>query len=497
MRDLLNSTNNQEEDIRKTDKESPSSKKWIKISLGSLAALLLAFFAFTGIRAWQFKEYTQASKVSNQEVQEFQKHLLTQYGDRSGILKDLPYKLNQPDLEVWAKSFILIDTANGNILCQKNADEVIPPASMTKLFSMYLVEEAVSAGKLSYDQVIPLPPECWACNMPPHSSLMFLGEGQKVTLEELLLGLSICSGNDAAYALAYATCGSMEAFVEGMNQIAYDLGLTHTHFVESSGYSEENTTTAREMAAFCRVYLERHPSSIERFHSVQKFTYPKEHNLAPGDTLQAQDFTQGFPRHITMSITQRNTNPLLGTLDGVDGLKTGYIDESGYNLALTARRIGTRFLSVTMGGPGNSTKEGQQGRVHDGTELMEWAFKNFKDFSLELYNHPYFLRTFAADQKGINLIPAYSDNFLTVPYISGQDLDENLSRVKVYLNIDEDKWGHIALGEECGSIKIVLDDYLLQEIPLLADREVKQSNFIVSLSDKLIKTALSFTNKAE
>ena len=130
-------------------------------------------------------------------------------------------------------------------------------------------------------------------------------------------------------------------------------------------------------------------------------------------------------------------------------------------------------------------------------ELMEWAFKNFKNFSLELYNHPYFMRTFAAKQKRINLIPAYSDQFLTVPYIVGQDLDENLSKVKIYLNIDEDKWGHISLGEECGSIKIVLNDYLLQEIPLLADREVRKSNFIVSMSDKLIKAALSFSNKAK
>lgn len=491
MRDLLNILDNQQNKINKQDKKTSSSKKWIKICAGLTGLLLLAFLSLTAIRAWQFKNYTQASKLTSGEIAEFQKYVLNHYGDRAGYLKEIPYKISQPDLDVWAKSYILLDTANGNILDQKNADEVIPPASMTKLFSMYLVEEAVASGKLSYDQVIPLPPECWACNMPPHSSLMFLGEGQKVTLEELLLGLSICSGNDAAYALAYATCGSMDAFVEEMNQIAYDLGLTHTHFVESSGYSEENTTTAREMAAFCRVYLERHPSSIERFHSVQKFTYPQAHNLAPGDSLQAQDFTQGLPRHITMSITQRNTNPLLGTLDGVDGLKTGYIDESGYNLALTARRMGTRFLSVTMGGPGNSTKEGQEGRAHDGTVLMEWAFKNFKDFSLELYNHPYFMRTFAASQKGINLIPAYSDQVLTVPFISGQDLEENLSKVKVYLNIDEDKWGHIALGEECGSIKIVLDDYLLQEIPLLADRDLKKSNFIISLSDKLIKAVLS------
>ena len=136
---------------------------------------------------------------------------------------------------------------------------------------------------------------------------MFLGKGQNVTLEELLLGLSICSGNDAAYALAYITCGSMETFVERMNQVAENLGLQNTHFVESSGYSENNTTTAKEMAAFCRIYIKNHPESIKRFHSVLDFTYPKKHNLADGDVIQAQDFSKGIPEHITMPVTQKNT----------------------------------------------------------------------------------------------------------------------------------------------------------------------------------------------
>ena len=473
----------------KNSEENQQNKKkpFLKISLLTLSALVFIFFVFTLIRAVQFKNTVEAKTLSTEENLSLNKYLLNQYSERYGILKDLPYELSEPLLDVWAKSYILIDTANGNILCEKNADTVIPPASMTKLFCMYVVEEAVAQGKFTYDQEIPLPPESWACNMPPHSSLMFLGEGQKVTLEELLLGLSVCSGNDAAYALAYATCGSMDAFVEKMNQIAWDLGLEKTHFVESSGYSELNTTTAREMAAFCQIYLKKHPDSISRYHSVQKFTYPKEKNLAPGDKLSAQDFSQGLPRHITMSITQRNTNPLLGLLDGADGLKTGYIDESGYNLSLTAHRMGKRFLSVTMGGPGASSQEGQAGRVHDGKELMEWAFKNFTDYSLEAYNHSYFIRTFGASQKGINLVPAYQDKILTVPYISGSSADDNLSDIKVYLNIDDYEFGQVELGQKCGSIKIYLDSYLLQEIPLLADRNLKKAGPLIRLSDSLIK----------
>ena len=478
--------------IKNTNDNSENNKKSHKILITILSFFLLivvSFFIFVYIRAVQFNKCTKASALNNQQIQTIQSILQKEYKSNFQILKKLPYNIASPNLDVWANSAILVDVSNGNVLYEKNADKIIPPASMTKLFAMYVVEEEISAGRLSYDQKITLPAETWACNMPPRSSLMFFGEGQKVTVEELLLGLSICSGNDAAYALAYATCGNMDAFVERMNQVAENLGLENTHFVESSGYSEKNTTTAREMASFCRIYIKKHPQSIKKFHSVLDFTYPKEHNLADGDVIQAQNFSNGFPEHITMPITQKNTNPLLGKLEGVDGLKTGYIDESGYNLSLTAVRNGTRFLSVTMEGPGNSSVEGQKGRVHDGTELMEWAFSSFADFSLEMYSHPYFVRVFGAKEKGINLIPALTDKTLVVPYVYGESMEENLQNVKVFLNI-ENLFGSVNAGEICGNIKFYLDDYLLQEIPLLADRTVEESNFVIRLADRIVqKTA--------
>ncbi len=461
-------------------------KKYVKISIITCATLIFSFCVFTFVRALSFKQLTSATELSESEINILNEYLKSTYSKNYEILQNLPYKMNEPNLDVWAKSAIVVDTSNGNIVYEKNADIIIPPASMTKLFAMYVVEEEIAAGRFDYDQIIPLPPESWACNMPPHSSLMFLGEGQRVTLEELLLGLSICSGNDAAYALAYTICDSMEDFVERMNNVALSLGLKNTHFVESSGYSELNTTTAREMATFCCKYLQKHPQSLEKYHSVQKFTYPKEKNLAPGDKIAAQDFSNGFPRHITMPITQRNTNPLLGILDGVDGLKTGYIDESGYNLSLTARRNGVRFLSITMGGPGNSTSEGQAGRVHDGKELMNWAFLTFANKDLSLYTHPYFVKTYGASQQGINIVPSYVPETLTVPYISGESVQECVEKIRVNINIDKNHWGEVNLGEVCGNIRISLDDYLLQEIPLVADRDLSHNNFIVRFSDKMI-----------
>ena len=465
--------------------------KIIKISIaafgGIILTLLASFCIFTGVRSSQFKKLSQAEPLDFEQTAQLNLELKNKYSQQNELLTPLPYTLPELGIKVGASSAILIDVSNGNIIYEKNADTLIPPASMTKLFAMYVVEKEISAGKLHYDDIIPLPPECWACNMPPHSSLMFLGKGQIVTLEELLLGLSICSGNDAAYALAYSVCGSMEEFVELMNKAAVDAGLIHTHFVESSGYSEENITTAREMAAFCRLYILEHPDSLRRFHSVPSFTYPKEKNMAPGDRYGAQDWSNGLPEKITMGITQENTNPLLGRLAGCDGLKTGYIDESGYNLALTVARDGTRFLSVTMGGKGKNSQEGQAGRVQDGTAIMETAFSIFRDYDLSNMQTSYFVKVYAASQKGLNLIAAYKPQTLCVPFVTGNSLAENLSNVQVSVVIPDYLQGQITEDAEYGQIKISLGDYLLQTIPLVADRGTEKAGWLTCLADSIIR----------
>lgn len=451
----------------------------------ALSSIILAFGIFTGVRCYDLANTTEPVELSRLDEARLEGVLSRTYPEQYKTLKSLPYSIPKQELDVWAESAIIINASNGNVLYEKNADEIIPPASMTKLFAMYVVDEEVSAGRLSYDQIIPLPPETWACNMPPHSSLMFLGEGQKVTLEEVLLGLSIASGNDAAYALAYTVCGNMEDFVQRMNKVAADLGLEHTHFVESSGYSELNTTTAREMAEFSKIYLEKHPDSLKKFHAVPSFTYPKERNLADGDFVQAQDFSMGLPARITMPITQENTNPLLGKLRGCDGLKTGYIDESGYNLSLTAARDGSRFISVTMRGPGNGSAEGQAGRVHDGTELMEWAFGSFANMEIDKWLEPRKLLALNGSEKMINLVPAYPDKDFTVPFIAGDTMEENLGQVKVDVTIPDYVWGQVDQGATLGGISISIGDYKLAEIPLVSDRKIENNNFLYSLADKI------------
>lgn len=462
-------------------------KKSLKLSIIIIpCALILSFFAFTGLRFAKITMAESATTLSQEENTALKNQLKSIYSDKYSNLKSLPYNLSKTELDIQAKAAILIDTSNGCILYEKNADEIIPPASMTKLFSMYVVFEDVMSGKLAFDQEIDLPPEAWACNAPPHSSLMFLGKGHHVTVDELLKGTSISSGNDAAYALAYATSGSMDNFIDRMNSLADRFGLNETHFVEASGYSELNSTTARQMADFARRYINFYPDAIEKYHSIQSFTYPKKENMADGDIYKAQDWSAGLPEHITMGITQQNTNPLLGKLDGVDGLKTGYIDESGYNLALTARRMGTRFLSVTMGGPGNNAREGNAGRVHDGKELMEWAFSTFKDYTNMKAVKSYFVRTSGAKTISVNLIPAYIPESLTVPFIYGNSVEESVENVRVVLNLPKKIDISANPGDILGKISFTLGDTVLESIPLVCDREIKKAGPLTRLADTIV-----------
>lgn len=242
-----------------------------------------------------------------------------------------------PDLK--ARSAVLMDAATGMVLFEKNPDEQIPPASLTKLMTIYVAEKEAERRGIPLDEPVRLPKQSWAVNQPPRSSLMFLAQGQIVSLNELFLGMSIPSGNDAAVAVALNFSPTIDAFAKMMNREAVEIGMNDTVFVEPSGISEENLTTARDFAVFCREYLRLYPGNLKKYHSVTQFAYPKASNLRPSMQNRVETIVQG--NHIG----------LIYSFDGVDGLKTGYIDESGYNIALTAERNGTRFIAVILGVP--------------------------------------------------------------------------------------------------------------------------------------------------
>ena len=266
--------------------------------------------------------------------------------------------------ELVSRAAVVMDAATGTFVYYKNPDQEIPPASLTKLMTMHLLFQEIKAGRASLEEIIIPPRESWAINQPPRSSLMFLANGQTLSLRELLLGLSIFSGNDAAVAAALRVAPSVQSFVAMMNREAANMGLAVTRFVEPSGVSQYNMTTAREFAWFCRIYLAAHPESLRDYHSVRDFAYPMAENVAPAF------------RNDPMTRVQRNRNTLLGMVEGVDGLKTGYIDESGFNIALTAERDGTRFIAVILGAPAGWG--GERIRDEDGQRLLAWAFASYR-----------------------------------------------------------------------------------------------------------------------
>lgn len=403
------------------------------------------------------------------------------------IISPLPYEYDMPDLPVAAESAILIDSSNGCILYEKNADELIPPASMTKLVAMFVVEQEIATGRISYDDTVPLPPDCWAVNQPWDSSLMFLAEGQRVTLHELLQGLSVMSGNDAAYALADYTTGSMDEFLKRMNREVASLGLENTFFVEPSGYSELNMTTARDFVQFSRVYIERYPESLEKYHSLKSFTYPKPENL-PAD-LTAAEIARGSGNWYIPyeSRTKKNTNPLLETLEGADGLKTGYIDESGYNLALTAKRNGTRFVSVTMGGPGNNSKEGNAFRVQDGTLLMEYAFANFATVQPEKVNNVPVIVSCGLEADELFLVQARNPA-VTVPLTGTPSAGASGKAVELTMTVDVPAYvrAPVNAGDCLGTVTYSFEGKALETVPLIADRSITEAGAVKSLLDRIV-----------
>jgi D-alanyl-D-alanine carboxypeptidase (penicillin-binding protein 5/6) len=316
----------------------------------------------------------------------------------------LPCLENAP--EPVSRAAVLMDAAAGTVLYAKNSDEPISPASLTKLMTMHLVFQEAAARGISLDEEFSPPRESWAINQPPRSSLMFLAAGQRTSLRELLLGLAVPSGNDAAVAAALRFSPTVGDFTALMNREARRLGLTQTRFVEPSGISEYNSTTAGEFIRFCREYIRLHPESLREFHSVPDFAYPKVKNV--GEIFREN------PR----TIVQSNHNTLLKTFPGVDGLKTGYIDEAGYNIALTAQREGTRFILVLLGAP--ARPGGDQIRDADGEKILSWAFDTFKTIRPIIGDlEP--ARLWKGKADWIRLIPAGGTEF-TAPVNRGNSL---------------------------------------------------------------------------
>lgn len=392
-----------------------------------------------------------------------------------------------------ARSAVVMDAASGSLLFEKNPDQSIPPASLTKLVAMYTVMQAVERGEISLTDSITPPVESWAVNIPPGSSLMFLGKNQRVTVEELMRGMAVVSGNDAAMALAIHTAGSVEAFVRQMNEAVAALGLQNTHFEDANGLSEYNRTTARDFARFSAIYVRKYPEHLTRFHSLREFSYPQLHNM-----LKPQ-----------ATIRQPATNTLLVKLVGCDGIKTGFIYESGFNIALTAQRNGVRFIAVILGGAGKSMAEGKALREENGAILMEWVFSHFstryaQNFPLEMPIIPVVGAKEQATQTALLPLlddPSGNNGAFTVPHSNAESgkTVPNTAEIHSRILVPGALAAPIAAGQKIGKVQFFTEvegkTLVLAEFPLIANKTLEKGSVLRWKYDNLALKLHRFLNR--
>ncbi len=380
----------------------------------------------------------------------------------SGAFADIvpPGSNTTPAPQLDADAAVLVDFDTGAILFDKDSTQVIPPASLTKLMSIHVACLAESAGEFLFSDYVDLPPETWARNQEPGSSLMFLGPGQRVTYWELLEGLAVSSGNDAAVALAVNVSGSIEAFADRMNRAAADMGLLHSVFVEPSGISEANLTTAGDMARFAREYIRRWPENLPALHDLEEFAYPKPRNRAEGD--------------VSSPIVQRNRNLLVFRRNDVDGLKTGYIDESGYNMVATASAGDRRLIAVVLGVPGDGHADGGEKRAAEAAALLDWGFAEFQNITLG-FPEPDPIPVYGGDRDEL-VVMADGPTTITLP----RDVARALTgRIELPDYVE----APVAEGQVMGAVVFEVAESVVAEVPLRARSEVPAGGFFKRLWD--------------
>jgi len=346
-----------------------------------------------------------------------------------------------PAPAIAAKSWLLLDATSGQILASQNPDMRIEPASLTKIMTAYLVFEAVRDKKLDLNQMVNVSVHAW--KVDPSSSKMFIDPATPVKVNDLLYGLMVQSGNDAAVALAEAVAGSEDTFVTLMNNEAARMGLKSTHFSNPHGLpSAENYSTAQDLSILAQHEIVDFPE-FYKIDSVKEFTYNK--------------------------ITQQNRNRLLWLDPTVDGLKTGHTDGAGFCMIASAKRANgksgdRRLISVVLG----TTSD--QSRSQESQKLLNWGFQNFD--TVKLYSKGEALATEEVWKGSSNHVKIGFDHdiFLTVPKGMGD-------KMKPVLTHKDPLVAPVNQGSQVGSLKVMQPDgKTLAELPVLALEQVNQAS---------------------
>ena len=346
-----------------------------------------------------------------------------------------------------ASGYLLIDARTGKALVEQNAEQRLPPASLTKIMTSYVAAKELALGTISLEDEVDISVEAWRTE----GSRMFVREGTKVRLEDLIRGIVIQSGNDASVAVAQHIAGSEAAFADVMNQYAVQLGMGGTNFANSTGLPDDSHyTTAHDLALLTTALINEFPEHYA-IYKERSFTYG-----APGEQPKRQ----------------ANRNKLLFRDSTVDGVKTGHTKAAGYCLVASAVRDDMRLISVVMG----ATSE--ESRARESQKLLTYGFRYFE--TAQLYGAEEVLKQVRVwgGQHGSIRMGLAEDLLLTIPRGSRQNLQATLSFI-------DEVHAPVAQGDQLGTLMVTLPEGREISLPLKALNPVKEAGFFVGLWDSI------------
>ncbi len=355
---------------------------------------------------------------------------------------------SEPKLD--ARTAILMDHNSGEILYEYNPDKEIYPASMTKIMTTIIVFELLDQKKISLDDKFIVSEKAWRMSQSGYSS-MFIMVNDQVSVDDLLKGIVIASGNDACIAIAEGIAGTEENFVEMMNDKALEIGMTNTTFGNSSGIDGvTNISTVKDIALMSKYLIENYPSYYEMY-KEKTYTW---------------DRTGGDP------ITQYNRNTLLNKNLGVDGIKTGYLSLEKYSLASTMKRKDRRLIAVGSGFPTKKL------RASESLKLLSWGFRNSETYEISKANETIFeVESWLGKKK---IIPG-----ITKENIFHTINKRDLKKFKVSLEYNGPVIAPIAKDQKIAEIKIYNGNEAVKTIPVFSNEKIDKINFISSLFTSL------------
>ena len=352
--------------------------------------------------------------------------------------------LSNPKVDV--KTAILLDFDSNEIIYELEPDMSIYPASMTKIMTSIIVFDLLKENKLSMDDKFIISEKAWRLSQSGYSS-MFLMVNDEVSVENLLKGIIVASGNDACIAIAEGIAGSEENFADIMNEKASEIGMTNTNFANSSGINDpDNYSTVRDIAIMSQYLIKNHPDYYELF-KEKNFTW---------------DRTGGDP------ITQGNRNPLLYKRVGVDGIKTGYLAVEKYSLASSMKRDERRLIAVASGFQTKNI------RSSGSLKILSWGFRNTDTFKISKKNETLFpVKSWLGKKTDIQGITK-EDIFLTLKKKESRNL-------KVFLKYNGPIRAPIKKDQEIANIEIFVKNDLVKKVPVYASEDIDKVNFFKSL----------------